>query len=877
MPLPPVSANHITAAMLRFDNNLRSSPQWLTWETNQAHRFAIKKDQKLYPVKQIIAMATGVDVSSFSGGDEANGYLRSRGFEIVPLHPTTGDETHVGMNARSLDRRLQEELKVALDQGLASGELMAPHQVAEHMMRFRDRFGPEALGAVDGEPLLQLMHGRQDANSKCLAYWLEFKNDEEFAGSSFGGIGGGNATKFGVYQRQSDGAWMGGTGSQPQVLTTEDAIRKARQQRDELLAGDEILRDLSASDTSDEVYARLQSAMEARAPELSRDGWSHKYWFLNHPDKLDDYHSPRYQRFHLFKMLQMPPDQIGIMDASAPRFNCAGRFIAASQALGVPVSILNRVLVQRSGAFHRYWRVGTTAGDTGESQWAVMRDGSFVSIGWHEQVPDLSPFIGQEKVSTRDRIREWLLPSYQSNPPVATRKAGEILKFAEDMAENDLVLACEGQRVLAIGRVSGPYSYDGTLEFPHKRSVEWLLLEPWHMPAQEGLQTTVYELGRKAHNLLEIERRLLNRGGTTSDSKKRSGTTSPTPLPPLDPVAVRIDNILRRKGQVVLYGPPGTGKTYRATTVARDLAARQVFHKSFSDLNETERSQIIGPKGLVRLCTFHPSYSYEDFIEGLRPETIDGRMVFERRNGRFTELCQDAEGNNRSPYFLVIDEINRGDIPRIFGELITVLEQDKRDMPITLPSGRRFVVPRNVFLIGTMNTADRSISLLDTALRRRFGFIELMPDSSLLAARMVGSLLLGPWLDALNARLRKHLKRDARNLQIGHAYLLTQPITSVADFARILRDEIVPLLEEYCYDDFGALREILGADLVDAEGARIREELFEANREDDLIQALSFEEMQSLTLAHGIAATEDTTEESEPTVDEAEDASESAA
>ena len=197
-----------------------------------------------------------------------------------------------------------------------------------------------------------------------------------------------------------------------------------------------------------------------------------------------------------------------------------------------------------------------------------------------------------------------------------------------------------------------------------------------------------------------------------------------------------------------------------------------------------------------------------------------------------------------------MDEINRGDLPRIFGELITTIEYDKRDRRIKLPvTGSSFAVPRNIFLIGTMNTADRSISLMDTALRRRFGFVELMPDSTLLVGRKAGGLLLGAWLDALNTRLRRHLKRDARNLQIGHAYLMPlQPITSVAEFARVLRDDIIPLLEEYCYDDFGMLRDILGGELVDAEAGRIREEIFAVNREGDLIQAMLFEEMQPLVL-----------------------------
>src|SRR5215218_9814026 len=126
---------------------------------------------------------------------------------------------------------------------------------------------------------------------------------------------------------------------------------------------------------------------------------------------------------------------------------------------------------------------------------------------------------------------------------------------------------------------------------------------------------------------------------------------------------------------------------------------------------------------------------------------------------------RQISGAARAEFLLIVDEINRGDIPRIFGELLTTLEKDKRGKWITLPVSQDvFSVPRNVFLVGTMNTADRSISLLDAALRRRFGFVELLPDSSQLAGRRAGSLPLGPWLDALNARLRQHLKRDARNL-----------------------------------------------------------------------------------------------------------------
>jgi 5-methylcytosine-specific restriction protein B len=747
----------------------------------------------------------------------------------------------------ALDPRIAQEIRQALDRGMASGELGSPERLNEHTARFRDQFGPAALRGLDGEPLLRLMHGRAEG-ARCMAYWLEFKNDDEFAGNRFGGIGGGSALKFGIFQRQNDGAWVTGGPQSQQVLPLEQAIDLARRQRDELIAGAAAITSMDPSDTSDEAYARLQSEMMRVAPTLADDGWSHKYWFLIAPDRIDDYHSPRYQRFHLFKLLQMPPDKVGILDGRAPRFNCAGRYIGAAREFGVPVYIFNRVLNQRDSGFHRYWKVGTTEGSTGESHWTTMRDGGFVSIGWPSTVPDLSAVIGRDRADARNQIRDWLLPAHQDNPGVATRKAGEIVNFAREMAEPDLVLACEGQTVLGVGRLRGPYEHDAALDFPHKRPVEWLILDPWRLPELEGPRTTVFEIGRNATNLLDLEQHLLGRKGSVPEAGPPKPRVPSVALPPLDDLALRVEGILKRKGQVVLYGPPGTGKTYHAMRIASELASRHTLKKRFDDLADNESTAIIGENGLVRVCTFHPGWGYEDFIEGLRPTTRDGRMLFEPRDGVFKRLCVDASDQKGKSFFLVVDEINRGDIPRIFGELITTIERDKRDRSVRLPvTGSPFKVPPNVFLIGTMNTADRSISLMDTALRRRFGFVELMPDSGLLGNRQVGGLSLGAWLDALNARVRRHLKRDARNLQIGHAYLMPDPpITSVGDFSRVLRDDVIPLLEEYCYEDFNMLKEILGAELVDTDAGRIKEEIFGLNREEDLIQALSFEEMARL-------------------------------
>lgn len=754
-----------------------------------------------------------------------------------------------------LDPRLHQELREIIDRGLTSGEFLTRSKIDDAIAGFRERFGPAQLRNADGEALLRLMHGREDVQVRPLMYWLEFKNDDEFPGSRFGDIRGGTALKFGLYQRKEDNEWITGSNQNARVITKSEAIALTRQQRDELLAGEAEIARLPRDDTSDATYARLQSALERVAPETCDTVWARKYWSLLHADKLDDFHTIRYQRFHIFKMLQIPPGIANLLEQSGPRFVCAGRFISAARSFDVPVNTLTSALVKRNGPPRRYWKVGTQTGDTQESQWPAMLDGGFVSIGWPEQIPDLSKLIGQKNLKEQVRI---MLAGFYDDPGTVTRKAGEVAKFAEEIAEGDLVLACEGQEILGVGRVRGDYEYDGRHRFPHLRPVDWLHLDTWKLPDNEGPRTTVFELGKYPNNILKLEQVIFQRKPIADVPRSKvAQTPSPAdspglPLPPLDPFTARIDVTLRRKGQLILYGPPGTGKTYQARRIAHELAARRALRKSFSagQLSEAEKGQINGPRGLVRMCTFHPGYGYEDFIEGFRPRTAGGgQMTFELRDGIFKSLCRDARQQPESHFYLIIDEINRGDLPRIFGELMTVIEHDKREISTILPlSGAPFAVPTNVFVIGTMNTSDRSISLLDTALRRRFGFIELMPDSKVLAPHNAGGIAFGPWLDALNARVRRHLKRDARNLQIGHAYLLpSPPIASIAQFTRILRDDIVPLLEEYCYDDFETLSGILGNDIVDAENGRIRDELFEPDQEDRLISALMFSEMQQAT------------------------------
>jgi 5-methylcytosine-specific restriction protein B len=173
-----------------------------------------------------------------------------------------------------------------------------------------------------------------------------------------------------------------------------------------------------------------------------------------------------------------------------------------------------------------------------------------------------------------------------------------------------------------------------------------------------------------------------------------------------------------------------------------------------------------------------------------------------------------------------------------------------------------------------MNTADRSIALLDTALRRRFGFVELLPDVALLENTMVNGIPLGRWLASLNQRICEHVGRDARNLQVGHAYFLDdgKPVSSFGRLSRILREDVIPLLQEYCYEDFTALERILGEGLVDRHSQQIKHHLFDESRQHELVQALLAPDPEIVTTVQAtVAEVEPLEDEDEASAEDADD------
>lgn len=266
----------------------------------------------------------------------------------------------------------------------------------------------------------------------------------------------------------------------------------------------------------------------------------------------------------------------------------------------------------------------------------------------------------------------------------------------------------------------------------------------------------------------------------------------------------------------ILYGPPGTGKTYATTRHCVEICDGQApeldeeIHMRYVELLE---------EGRVEFITFHQSYGYEEFVEGLRPETgqanPDGSVSpgfhLIPKNGVLKRIADHAR-QSADPHVLVIDEINRANVSKVLGELVTLLEKDKRqgaqnEISVVLPhSGKPFTLPSNLYVLGTMNTADRSIALLDTALRRRFDFEELPPDpEQLRGAADATGVDLPAVLRTINERLEWLVDRDRL---IGHAWLMGTETREEVD--RIMRNKIIPLIAEYFYDDWKKVRAVLG-------------------------------------------------------------------
>lgn len=426
----------------------------------------------------------------------------------------------------------------------------------------------------------------------------------------------------------------------------------------------------------------------------------------------------------------------------------------------------------------------------GARLWAEFLEAGVAAIGW-DYLGDLAEY------ESREAIRAALIANGAGENP--TMQSLAVWEFVHEVAVGDIVLAKRGRSaILGWGEVKGDYVYDPErAEYRNTRTVEW---HPWDAAVELKGQITTKTLTRFTpyKDRLRYVFESIDTGTGSSAPGDDGAGQEPYDLAEassdlfMDEVQLgRMVNAIALRKNLILQGPPGVGKTFIARRIAWCLMGCK-------DLSATEMVQ------------FHQSYAYEDFVQGWRPTEAGG---FTLRPGVFFEFCKRAEADGDRPYVFIIDEINRGNLSRVFGELLMLLEADKRGrdfaIPLTYsPTGERFAIPPNVHVLGLMNTADRSLAIVDYALRRRFAFESLKPAFStrqfrehLLEADMERGLVdrIVRNMSELNERIRGD-KDLGPGFEIGHSYFVPEEAADEEWYLNTVEMQIAPLLREYWFD-----------------------------------------------------------------------------
>ncbi|WP_019132002.1 AAA family ATPase [Peptoniphilus obesi] len=418
------------------------------------------------------------------------------------------------------------------------------------------------------------------------------------------------------------------------------------------------------------------------------------------------------------------------------------------------------------------------------SMWEEFYNLGIMGIGWDE-VKDLKNFTSKEEI--KECMKKVYDPSYSYR-----NDAHCLWQFVKDMKVGDIVFAKKGRyKIIGKGVVTSDYFYDDKRKsYKHIRKINWQDKGEWEHPGQAVMKTLtcissypdyvkqlldlfVEDIGKEIPEQREIKYPIYTKDDFLNEVYMDEDTYN------------TLTELIEVKSNIILQGPPGVGKTFSAKRLA------------YSIMGEKDTSR-------VTLVQFHQSYSYEDFIQGYRPSK-DG---FELVNGVFYNFCKQAEEDNERPYFFIIDEINRGNLSKILGEMMMLIEKDKRGEKIKmLYSNEWFSVPSNLRIIGMMNTADRSLALMDYALRRRFAFFDFKPAFSSEGFKNYLQEKNSSKFDKLISvveSLNEDISNDeslGEGFKIGHSYFCTDNEVTDEWLRSVVNYEIIPLIKEYWFDE----------------------------------------------------------------------------
>lgn len=441
-------------------------------------------------------------------------------------------------------------------------------------------------------------------------------------------------------------------------------------------------------------------------------------------------------------------------------------------------------MVEEDANAVHYW---IYAAGHGSEKWEDFYNKGIMAIGWGE-IGDLSRF------EDKNQIKEAMKQVYMQPDRSFKNDAHATWQFAKEMKVGDVIFVKRGaSQIVGRGIVVSDYIYDETQpgDYDNVRKVKWTHKGEWNHPGQAVLKTltdiTQYtEYVEKLNNLfateedIELDEKEIVYPPYTAENFLNDVYISEEDY-------TTLVELLTDKKNVILQGAPGVGKTFAARRLAYSIMGVQ----------DSER---------VMMVQFHQSYSYEDFIMGYRP-TENGGFVLKK--GPFYNFCKKAENDSDNDYFFIIDEINRGNLSKIFGELFMLVEKDKRSKVKLqlLYSDEKFSVPENLYIIGMMNTADRSLAMLDYALRRRFAFYEMKPGfetDRFIEYRMnLNNSKFDKLINAIESLNNAIASDDSlgEGFKIGHSYFCNLKNVNDNRLSNIVEYELIPMLKEYWFDE----------------------------------------------------------------------------
>jgi 5-methylcytosine-specific restriction protein B len=430
---------------------------------------------------------------------------------------------------------------------------------------------------------------------------------------------------------------------------------------------------------------------------------------------------------------------------------------------------------------------------SGASKWNEFYDKGIMAIGWGE-IGDLNIF------HSKSEMKIAMKEAFNPNLPY-THDALATWQFANEMKVGDVVFAKKGRdTIIGRGVIESDYEFDNSVEdeFKNIRRVKWTNNGEWEHPGKAGVKTLTDITSYTEY--VELLNALFENDSTDYEEEEKDYKPIEYDRTNfLEDVYISVDSydtlvgLLKNKMNVILQGAPGVGKTYMAKRLAYSIMG----------VKDPER---------VHLVQFHQSYTYEDFVEGFRPSSTG--LNFEIKKGAFYTFCKKASDDSENDYFFIIDEINRGNLSKIFGELFMLIEKDKRGNDIQLLySSDKFSVPKNVYIIGMMNTADRSLAILDYALRRRFAFYDMKPafdsDGFKKYKNNLDNEKFNKLIDCIK-NINKTIADDeslGEGFCIGHSYFCDLERVDEQTLSNIVEYEIIPLLKEYWFDEPSKIRE----------------------------------------------------------------------